>query len=408
VTARTTSATIAFPEHEIRMGERARKIARTAGITGVAGLAIAASLAFSRGGETQAHFFPSYLVSFLFFLSLSLGAFFFVLIQHLTFAGWSVVVRRIAEVIAANMTVMAILAIPILLGVREIFDWADPAFVAEHPLVQRKTAYLNIPFFTIRVAICFVLWIVLTNWFLKRSVEQDRSGDVELTSRMQRLAAPATFIFAVTLTFAAFDFGMSLEPEWFSTMFGVYFFAGSVVGFFALLPLSTFLLQKMGWLSRTVTVEHYHDMGKLVFAFIVFWTYIAFSQYMLIWYGNLPEETFWFLRRQTGEWTQLSLLLLFGHFAVPFFGLISRSPKRRKAVLAIASIWVLFMQFVDMYYVVMPHTSAERIPLSIVDVACFLGIGGIFVAAAAHRLARLSLIPVKDPRLQESLAFENF
>jgi hypothetical protein len=225
---------------------------------------------------------------------------------------------------------------------------------------------------------------------------------------MQRLAAPATFIFAVTLTFAAFDFGMSLEPEWFSTMFGVYFFAGSVVGFFALLPLSTFLLQKMGWLSRTVTVEHYHDMGKLVFAFIVFWTYIAFSQYMLIWYGNLPEETFWFLRRQTGEWTQLSLLLLFGHFAVPFFGLISRSPKRRKAVLAIASIWVLFMHFVDMYYVVMPHTSAERIPLSIVDVACFLGIGGIFVAAAAHRLARLSLIPVKDPRLQESLAFENF
>jgi hypothetical protein len=292
--------------------------------------------------------------------------------------------------------------------VREIFDWADPAFVAEHPLVQRKTAYLNIPFFTIRVVTCFVLWIVLTNWFLKRSVEQDRSGDVELTNRMQRLAAPATFIFAITLTFAAFDFGMSLEPEWFSTMFGVYFFSGSVVGFFALLPLATFLLQKMGWLSRTVTVEHYHDMGKLVFAFIVFWTYIAFSQYMLIWYGNLPEETFWFLRRQTGEWTQLSLLLLFGHFAVPFFGLISRSPKRRKAVLAIASLWVLFMHFVDMYYVVMPHTSAERIPLSIVDVACFLGIGGIFVAAAAHRLARLSLIPVKDPRLAESLAFENF
>lgn len=406
MTARTT--TVAFPEHEIRMGDRARKIARTAAVVGVTGLAIAASLAFTRGGETKAHFFPSYLVSFVFYLSLCLGAFFFVLIQHLTHAGWSVVVRRIAEVVAANTAVMAVLAIPILLGMREIFDWADPAYVAAHPLVQRKEAYLNIPFFMIRLAISFVLWISLTNWFLKRSVEQDRTGDVELTNRMRRLAAPATFIFAVTLTVTAFDLLMSLEPEWFSTMFGVYFFSGSVVGFLALLPLVTYLIQKMGWLSRTVTVEHYHDMGKLVFAFIVFWTYIAFSQYMLIWYGNLPEETFWFLRRQTGEWTKLSIFLLAGHFAVPFFWLISRGPKRRKGMLAIAAVWILFMHFVDMYYVVMPHTSAERIPLSIVDVACFLGIGGIFVAAAAHRMAKLSLIPVKDPRLAESLAFENF
>jgi hypothetical protein len=390
------------------MGERARAIARTAAVVGVAGLAIAVSLAFTRGGETKAHFFPSYLVSFLFFLSLTLGAFFFVLIQHLTRAGWSVVVRRIAEVVAANVWVMALLAIPVLLGLREIYAWADPAFVAEHPLVQRKAAYLNIPFFAIRAVVCFATWILLTNWFLRRSVEQDRSGDVELTNRMQRVAAPATFIFAITLTIAAFDYGMSLEPEWFSTMFGVYFFSGSVVSFFALLPVITFFLQRMGWLSRTVTLEHYHDMGKLVFAFIVFWTYIAFSQYMLIWYGNLPEETFWFLRRQTGEWTQLSIFLLAGHWAVPFFGLISRIPKRRKAVLVIASIWVLFMHFVDLYYVVMPHTSAERIPLSIVDAACFLGVGGIFVAAAAHRMAKLSLIPVKDPRLAESLAFENF
>ncbi|HET9887396.1 MAG TPA: quinol:cytochrome C oxidoreductase, partial [bacterium] len=397
MTSRSTA--VAFPEHEIRMGGRARSIARTAAVVGVAGLAIAISLAFTRGGEMKAHFFPSYLVSFLFFLSLTLGAMFFVLIQHLTFAGWSVVVRRIAEVVAANMWVMALLAIPILLGVRQIFAWADPTFVAEHPLVQRKAAYLNIPFFTIRAIVCFATWILLNNWFLRRSVEQDRSGDVELTNRMQRVAAPAMFIFAITLTIAAFDYGMSLEPEWFSTMFGVYFFSGSVVSFFAFLPVVTFFLQRMGWLSRTVTLEHYHDMGKLVFAFIIFWTYIAFSQYMLIWYGNLPEETLWFLRRQTGEWTQLSIFLLAGHWAVPFFGLIARLPKRRKAVLAIASIWVLFMHFVDLYYVVMPHTSAERIPLSIVDAACFLGVGGIFVAAAAHRMAKLSLIPVKDPRL---------
>ncbi len=393
---------------EIRLGSGAGRVAAVAASIGAIGLASAFALGYAGDEGTRARFFPSYLVSFCYFLSLCLGGLFFVLIQHLTRAGWSVVVRRIAEVVASQVIVMAVLAVPIVLGLRELYAWADPAVIAEHPLLQKKVAYLNPTFFLIRLGIVFAAWILLTRWFLARSVEQDRTGDPALTTRMQQVAAPAMFAFAITLTFASFDLLMSLEPEWFSTMFGVYFFAGSVLAFFAFLPVVTFLLQNAGRIARAVTTEHYHDMGKLVFAFTVFWTYIAFSQYMLIWYANLPEETGWFLRRQTGEWTSLSWFLLIGHFAVPFLALISRIPKRRPIALVAGALWVLFMHYVDLYYIVMPHTSEGRIPASLVDLACFVGVGGIFVATMALRMRRFSLVPEKDPRLGESLAFENY
>jgi hypothetical protein len=347
-------------------------------------------------------------VSFCYFLSLCLGALWFVLIQHLTRAGWSVVVRRIAEIVSSQVLVMAVLAVPIVLGIRELYEWADPAVVSAHPLLQRKVPYLNLTFFYVRLGIAFAAWILLSRWFLARSVEQDRSGDDGLTTRMQKVSAPAMYVFAITLTFASFDLLMSLEAEWFSTIFGVYFFAGSVLGFFALLPLATYLMQRAGRLVHAVTAEHYHDMGKLVFAFTVFWTYIAFSQYMLIWYANLPEETGWYLKRQTGAWAPYSWFLLLGHFIVQFLALISRIPKRRPLALAFGAAWVLFMHYVDLYYIVMPHTSEGRVPASLVDLACFVGIGGIFVATMALRMRSVSLVPEKDPRLSESLAFENF
>lgn len=379
-----------------------------AGVVGVASLAAAVGLGYFGDEAARAHFFPSYLVSFCYFLSLTMGALFFVLIQHLTRAGWSVVVRRIAEVVAANVGLLAILVLPIVFGARELFVWMDPAAVAASPILLKKTSYLNFTFFCVRLAVYFGAWTLLTGWFLRKSVEQDRTGNDALTTSMQKVAAPGMFLFALTITFASFDLLMSLEAEWFSTIFGVYFFAGSVLSFFALLPLISVRLQSAGRLRGLITPEHYHDMGKLMFAFTVFWTYIAFSQYMLIWYANLPEETGWFHRRQVGEWTNYSWFLLIGHFAVPFFGLISRIPKRRPAALAFAAVWLLFMHYVDLYYLVMPHTSDGRIPLSIVDLACFLGIGGLFVAAIALRFKSLALIPEKDPRLAESLAFENY
>ena len=268
-------------------------------------------------------------MTFAFFLSISLGGLFFVLLEHCTRAGWSVVARRVAEAIAANVWLMAVLAIPVVLGMHHLYHWSDAAAVAHDPLIEAKVGFLNPTFFMIRLAIYFTIWGVMATFLYRTSLAQDASGDPALTLRMERLSAPGMVLFALSLNFAAFDLLMSLDPHWFSTIFGVYYFAASVVAFFAVMPKVLWALQSRGILKNAITVEHYHDFGKLLFAFVVFWAYIAFSQYMLIWYANVPEETEWFLKRQTGEWTTVSLLLIFGHFVVPFLLLVSRFIKRR-------------------------------------------------------------------------------
>jgi hypothetical protein len=376
-----------------------------AGLVGLGGAAALA--AATSGGWTR--FYPSYLASFVFFLSLALGALFFVLIQHATRAGWSVALRRIAEGVAPNVLVpMALLILPVLLGLRTLYPWTDAAHVAADRALAAKAAWLNVPFFLVRTAVVFGIWSAFAYWFHRTSTRQDATGDPRLTQRMETTSTAALILFAFTVTGFAFDFLMSLTPHWSSTIFGVYFFAGSILGFFALVTLLAMLVQRTGALARTITVEHYHDLGKLIFAFTVFWAYIGFSQYMLMWYANLPEETFWYAARQTGSWTGWSLLMLFGHFFVPFAFLMSRSIKRRKALLAAGALWMLFMQWADVYWLVMPAGSAGRVPLSLMDAATFVGVGGIFLAAAVRRLSAHALVPAKDPRLAESLGFENF
>jgi hypothetical protein len=368
-----------------------------------AALALAAS---SSGG--WARFYPAYLVSFVFFLSLALGALFFVLVQHVTRAGWSVSVRRLAEGVAPNVFLpMAFLAIPVLLGLDTLYPWTDSAAVSTDHLLHAKQPWLNVPFFLGRTAFYFVVWSVLAIWFHRTSTKQDASGDPRLTTRMETGSTAALILFAFTVTFFAFDYLMSLTPHWSSTIFGVYFFAGCVLGFFALMTVLAFFVQRAGGLRHAITIEHYHDLGKLIFAFTVFWTYIAFSQYMLMWYANLPEETAWYAARQAGSWKGWSLLLLFGHFLVPFLALISRGIKRRKSLLAAAAVWMLAMQWADVYWLVMPGRSPGAIPLSLMDAAVFLGVGGLFFAAAVRRLGGHPLLAVNDPRLSESIGFES-
>ncbi len=213
--------------------------------------------------------------------------------------------------------------------------------------------------------------------------------------------------FALTLSFAAFDLLMSLDPGWYSTIFGVYYFAGAAVGVYALLPLVAFLLQRAGFIRRSVSVEHYHDLGKLLFGFVVFWAYIAFSQYMLQWYANLPEETHWFVVRQQHGWGWVGLALVFGQFLIPFAALLSRAPKRRPRFLAAVAAWVLAMHWVDLYWLVMPAASPGSPALHVVDVTVLLGLVSLLVAAAAFLARGRALVPEGDPRLEESLAFEN-
>ncbi|UCC29386.1 MAG: hypothetical protein JSU86_14435 [Phycisphaerales bacterium] len=389
-----------------RLGNPASKWAWTAGVVGVAGLG-AGVLIGVLTDEGINRFLSAYLVNYMYFLSLGLGALFFVILQHLTRSGWSVVIRRLAETVARNMLLLALLCLPVLLGLGRLYSWADPETASTNHLLHWKRPYLNSTFFILRVIAYFAVWVWLARYFFNNSVLQDRTGDVGLTVRMQKVSAPAMVAYAITITFAGFDLLMSLDPYWYSTIFGVYFFSGGLVGFLGLLALMAFAVQRSGRLTHAITSEHFHDMGKLIFAFVVFWGYIAFSQYMLIWYADIPEETSWYLVRQSGDWAWVSLALLAGHFFVPFLVLISRYPKRRKNLLVLAAVWVLVMHWLDVYWLVMPAASSQRVPLHLLDFTCFVGIGGLYFAATVYRLRDCSLIPERDPRLSESLAFEN-
>ena len=376
----------------------------------IGGLSAAVALAMMGFGKDGApRFMASYLVSFVFFLSLALGALFFVLIQHVTRAGWSVAVRRLAEAVAPNVLFpMAVAAVPLLLSLKQLYPWTDAGAVAADHVLHGKAAWLNVPFFLARTVVYFGVWSVCAHWFHRTSTAQDENGDPRLTKRMETTSTAALILFAFTVTFFAFDYLMSLTPHWYSTIFGVYFFAGCVLGFFALLTIIAFLVQRAGALQHAITVEHYHDLGKLLFAFTVFWAYIAFSQYMLMWYANLPEETFWYAARQEGSWAGFSIFLLVGHFFVPFLALMSAGVKRRKPLLVAGACWMLLMQWADIYWLVMPGRSPGKVPLSLMDLAVFLGLGGVFCASTLRRLGAHPIVPLKDPRLTESLEFENF
>ena len=395
----------------------APKLMMGAFAVGGVGLLAAAGIGAAKG-DHFARFLHSYHVAFVFFLAIALGCLFFVTLHHLVRAGWSVVVRRLFEFGAGTMPIMAALAIPIVLsavmGNNGLFIWVEADLAKDH-LLAHKTPYLNVPFFVIRVLAYFGLWIMMARYFVGFSKKQDSDGDWRPTAAAQGHAAPLMIFFGLTLTFAAVDFIMALEPHWYSTIIGVYYFATAVMSSMASMILFAKFLQSRGKIQNVVTVEHFHDLGKLLFAFTFFWAYIAFSQYMLIWYANIPEGTIWYQHRQHGAWVPFSFFLLFGHFIIPFLGLISRNFKRQTNLLAFWAGWMLFMHWVDMFYLVMPSLYEHKhagydvasLPLSIMDLLCMVGVGGIFIGAMAMGMRGSFLVPMKDPRLNESLAFEN-
>jgi hypothetical protein len=374
---------------------------------------------FGLGATDLGHFYFSYLTAFMFWLAIALGALGFVVIHHAVRAGWSVVVRRLAEHLMTGLPILALLFLPILAGLfvpgghgdheTWLFHWTH---APDDPVIAAKSGYLNTTFFIIRAAIIFGLWFVLVRFYRAKSIGQDAAGEAELTRDVQWWAPLGTLAFAVTLTVAAIDWMMSLDPHWYSTIFGVYYFAGCIISVNAVLVLLSIWLQKHGLLRNVINTEHFHDLGKYVWSFTIFWAYIGFSQYMLIWYANIPEETMWFGYRMNGTWLYVSLFLGVGHFVVPFFGMMSRHIKRNPKTLMFGAVWMLCMHWVDMYWLIQPvmtnHHGVQDAPFHIMDITAFVGIGAILFGVVIRNLLAVPLVPVKDPRLQESLAFENF
>jgi hypothetical protein len=371
------------------------------------GLAIVGAFALALfGAGDPGRFFAAWLVAFTFFLSIALGCLYFVLIHTAMAGSWGIVVRRIAENAAATIPLFALLFLPIVFGMHSLYHWTHADAVAHDHLLQVKQPYLNEAFFYTRAALYFVVWSAIALWYRRLSRRQDTDRDPALTQRLRRYSGALLVPLAVTHTFAAFDWLMSLAPHWYSTIFGVYAFAGGLVAGFALMALAAVALQR-GGLVPGITTEHFHDLGKLLFAFTVFWAYIAFSQFFLIWYGNIPEETIFYKVRLASGFEALTILLALGHFVVPFFFLMPRTTKRNAATLVAAALWLLAMHWVDVYWLVVPSIEGLSARPGIVDFAAMLAAGGAFLGAFGLLLVRSPLVPHGDPRLPESLAFEN-
>ncbi|MCA8943808.1 MAG: quinol:cytochrome C oxidoreductase [Planctomycetes bacterium] len=383
---------------------------------GVGAIATIVGIALAMFDGTGGGYF-AYLVAYMFTLSIALGALFFVLVQHITRAGWSVVVRRLAENMTTVFPVLAILFLPIAIGGPESLyhHWwhvAPAGSPAYDEIVAHKAGYLNPTFFYVRAAFYFAVWIGLSRYFRNASVAQDQNGDPAITMRLARRAAPGLLLFAITTTFAAFDWIMSIDPHWFSTMFGVTYFAGSVMAFYAVLALVCMWLRGKGYLGDIVNTEHYHDIGKLMFAFMVFWTYVNFSQYMLIYYANLPEETHWYQYRSHNGWDYVGPILIFGHFLAPFAFLLSRHVKRNRPMLAFGAVFLLVMHWIDMQYLIMPvhqqdTASATGLEFGFDHIASFVGLLFLFLGWTLRTTSSTPLVPERDPRLRESLKFHN-
>jgi hypothetical protein len=426
-------------------------------------------------GSNPTLFYHAYLVAFVFYLTITLGGLFFVLLHHLARSGWSVTLRRPAEALSGNVGLLILFFLPVYFNLDKVYVWADTegpaaesvqkdagpaheksaaaesAAEKDHGAVVGHRAWLTRQAFLGRFVIYFVIWGFLA-WYLRgHSILQDRTGNIELTRRMERISAPGMILFAFTITGAAIDLIMSLNQHWFSTMIGVYLFAGTVLNGFVAVTLLALVLQSRGLLRGAVTVEHYHDLGKLTFGFVVFWAYIAFSQYMLIWYANIPEETQFFMPRQIGPWVCVSLALIVVHFVLPFFGLMSRHVKRALPVFTFWLVWLLAAHAYDLFWLIMPNSYIRTLlldhsaggslpdifktlldsqqsvyqlspaqqgfmekvaaPLSLASIATVAGLlvfmGGLYVASTALLLSGARLVAVKDPRLDESLSFHN-
>lgn len=345
------------------------------------------------------------IVVFTWVVSIGIGSMFFIGIEYLSGAVWSVPFRRIAEINSSIVLIAPILAIPVILNIQSIYHWAHTESLISDEILRNKSPYLNQTFFVVRFVVTFIIWFLFYFLITRTSSKQDVSYDQRLTKRNTIISAIFMPIFAVTLTFFSIDWLMSLEPHWYSTIFGVYFFSGAILAAIAVFTFSSITLNESGFLVEGLNRQHYYSMGALLFAFTNFWAYIAFSQFMLIWYANLPEETFWFLNRGVGSWMYWSIGIIFVKFIVPYILLLSQPAKMDPKRLKIASLWILFAHYYDLYWIVMPTYSKNGVVFGWLELSAIVFSVGLLVVSFCLFSKGRNLVPVGDPKLKRGVEF---
>jgi len=364
-------------------------------LVGVLGLAAAAAGFFM----SREHFFRAYLVAYLFWFGVGLGCLGILMIHHVAGGRWSAAIRRLLESGTRTLPLMAILFLPMILGLHDLYEWARPEEVAHDPILQQKSLYLNVPFFLVRAAFYFAVWLLLTQFLNRWSVQQDTDRDPKLAVRMELLSRGGLVALFLTMTFASVDWAMSIEPHWFSTIYGVIFIGGQLLAALAFVIQIAARLVTRGPLTEVITAKQFHDYGKLLLAFVMLWAYFNFSQLIIIWSANLPEEIPWYLKRMEGGWQYVGIAIILFHFVLPFVILLSRDIKKRAGLLAGVALFVFLMRFVDMYWLIIPAFSPKVFSVHWIDLATVLGLGGVWVWFFVWQLQRYPLVPLHDPAL---------
>jgi hypothetical protein len=374
-----------------------RRVALVAGAAGVL-----ASLAGAFVDPAQ--FFRSYLFAYLYWAGLAIGCLGVVMVYHLTGGAWGVSVRRPLEAGAGTMPLVAVLFVPLLFGLRHVYPWTDTGAMMADDVLRAKMPYLNVPFFVARAAIYFAAWLTLAFFLARWSKAQDRTGDPRFDLGLRKLSGGGLVLLAFTVAFAAFDWVMSLDPHWFSTIFGMLLLAGQGLGAMAFVIVVAFLLSRRASYGRAFVPTILNDLGNLLLAFVMVWAYLSFSQLLIIWAGNLPEEIPWYLRRIAGGWNYVAIALAVFYFAVPFFVLLGRGNKRQHRRLATIAACILVARVLDIFFLVMPEFYRDHVRVHWLDVAALAGVGGLWVTLFLWRLGSLPLLAPNDSDLAPALA----